>query len=50
VAVLTVSDACSRGERPDASGDVVVEWCETSGHRLVERALVPTTRTGSPRC
>ena len=41
VAVLTVSDACSRGERPDRSGDIVAEWCETAGHRLVERALVP---------
>ena len=41
VAVLTVCDACSRGERPDRSGDVIVEWCEASGHRLVERDLVP---------
>jgi molybdopterin adenylyltransferase len=41
VAVLTVSDACSRGERPDKSGDAIVAWCESSGHQLVERALVP---------
>lgn len=41
VALLTVSDACSRGERPDRSGDLIAEWCEASGHRLVERALVP---------
>jgi molybdopterin adenylyltransferase len=41
VAVLTVSDACSRGERPDKSGDVAAEWCESAGHQLVERALVP---------
>lgn len=41
VALLTVSDACSRGERPDRSGDLIAEWCEVSGHRLVERALVP---------
>jgi molybdenum cofactor synthesis domain-containing protein len=41
VAVLTVSDACSRGERPDQSGDLIAEWCETSGHSLIERALVP---------
>ena len=40
VAVLTVSDACSRGERPDKSGDALAEWCEASGHQLVERALV----------
>jgi molybdenum cofactor biosynthesis protein B len=41
VAVLTVSDACSRGEREDKSGDTIVEWCAGAGHRLVERALVP---------
>ncbi len=41
VAVLTVSDACARGERQDQSGDLVVEWCAASGHRLIERALVP---------
>ena len=41
VAVLTVSDACSRGERPDRSGDVIAEWRQASGHDLVERALVP---------
>lgn len=41
VALLTVSDACARGERQDKSGDAVAEWCEASGHRLVERALVP---------
>jgi molybdopterin adenylyltransferase len=41
VALLTVSDACARGERHDRSGDLIAEWCEGSGHRLVERALVP---------
>ena len=41
VALLTVSDACSRGEREDKSGDAVAAWCEAGGHRLVERALVP---------
>jgi molybdopterin adenylyltransferase len=41
VALLTVSDACSRGERPDKSGDAVAEWCARVGHRLVERGLVP---------
>ena len=40
-ALLTVSDACARGERPDRSGDVVAEWCDDNGHVLVERALVP---------
>lgn len=41
VALLTVSDACSRGEREDASGDAVASWCAGAGHRLVERAVVP---------
>ena len=41
VAVLTVSDACSRGERADKSGDTIAEWCAASGHRLADRALVP---------
>lgn len=41
VALLTVSDACSRGERADASGDAVASWCAGAGHRLVDRDLVP---------
>ena len=41
VALLTVSDACSRGEREDKSGDAVAAWCTQMGYRLVERALVP---------
>lgn len=40
-ALLTVSDACARGERPDRSGDAVAEWCDDAGYALVERALVP---------
>ena len=40
-ALLTVSDACARGERLDQSGDAVAEWCDVAGHVLVERALVP---------
>lgn len=41
VAVLTVSDACSRGEREDRSGALIVEWCRAEGHVLAERAVVP---------
>jgi molybdenum cofactor synthesis domain-containing protein len=41
VGVLTVSDACSRGERPDASGGVLVEWCKEMAHHLVFREVVP---------
>jgi molybdopterin adenylyltransferase len=40
VAVLTISDACSRGEREDVSGAVAVEWVESHGYGLAERALV----------
>jgi molybdenum cofactor synthesis domain-containing protein len=41
VAVLTISDAGSRGERADTSGDAAAEWAATEGARLVARALVP---------
>jgi molybdenum cofactor synthesis domain-containing protein len=41
VAILTISDACSRGERPDASGDHLVAWVRERGHVLAGRALVP---------
>ena len=37
IAVLTISDAGSRGERPDVSGDVAADW---AGERLVARAIV----------
>lgn len=40
VAVLTISDATSRGERPDGSGDAVVEWIEAVDGQLAARALV----------
>ena len=41
VAVLTISDAGSRGERADTSGDAAAEWAATEGAQLVARALVP---------
>ena len=41
VALLTVSDACARGERKDQSGDTVAVWCQEVGNQLVERAVVP---------
>lgn len=40
VAVLTISDACSRGERQDASGDAVVAWVAARSATLAARALV----------
>jgi molybdenum cofactor synthesis domain-containing protein len=41
IAVLTVSDAASRGERTDTSGDAIVAWAESRGGQVVDRSLVP---------
>jgi molybdopterin adenylyltransferase len=41
LAILTISDAGSRGERSDSSGDLIATWARERGHTLVERALVP---------
>ena len=40
VAVLTISDATSRGERADDSGDAIVEWIEAIDADLTARAVV----------
>lgn len=40
LAVLTVSDAGSRGERADTSGDAIVAWAQSRGDAVVERRLV----------
>jgi molybdenum cofactor synthesis domain-containing protein len=40
VAVLTISDAASRGERADGSGDAIVEWIEAIDANVVARAVV----------
>ena len=40
LAVLTVSDAGSRGERADISGDAIVAWAASRGDAVVERRLV----------
>jgi molybdenum cofactor synthesis domain-containing protein len=41
VGVLTISDAGSRGERADASGDAIAAWVAARGHALAVRTLVP---------
>lgn len=41
VAILTISDAGSRGERTDTSGDAIAAWAADKGHQLAQRALVP---------
>jgi molybdopterin adenylyltransferase len=40
VAVLTISDAGSRGEREDRSGDAAAEWAAANGDEVVARAMV----------
>ncbi len=41
VAVLTVSDAASRGERVDTSGDLIVAWVAERGWTCSARTVVP---------
>lgn len=50
VAVLTISDAGSRGERADLSGEEIVEWVNRNGYRLAERRLVPDEVIEIVRC
>lgn len=39
-ALLTVSDACARGEREDTSGVLLDAWCRERGLEVVERLIV----------
>jgi molybdenum cofactor synthesis domain-containing protein len=39
--VITVSDACSRGEREDASGQTLVQLLQEQGAELVDTRTVP---------
>jgi molybdopterin adenylyltransferase len=41
IAILTISDAGSRGERADTSGDAIAAWAAGKGYTLAQRALVP---------
>ena len=41
LAILTISDAGSRGERADSSGDLIASWAKERGYALAERALIP---------
>lgn len=45
-AVLTVSDRCFKGERPDLGGPQVVGWLERQGCEVVYRAIVPDDEAG----
>ncbi len=44
VAILTVSDRSSRGERPDASGPALVQLAGEQGWKVVEVAVIPDDR------
>ena len=41
VAILTISDAGSRGAREDRSGPLAAAWVATPGWQVTERSLVP---------
>ena len=41
IAILTISDAGSRGERADGSGDAIAAWAAERGYPVAARALVP---------
>ena len=41
LAILTISDAGSRGERADGSGDLIASWSKERGYTLAQRALIP---------
>ncbi len=41
LAILTISDAGSRGERSDSSGDLIATWARERRYSLAERALIP---------
>jgi molybdopterin adenylyltransferase len=41
LAILTISDAGSRGERADTSGDAIAAWAGERKYTIVERSLVP---------
>ena len=43
-AVITASDACSRGERADDSGAALVELLQASGAEVVERRILSDDR------
>lgn len=41
IAILTVSDAGSKGERADVSGDTIAGWATQRGATIAARAIVP---------
>ena len=49
IAILTISDAGARGERPDKSGDAVAAWSAKRGDTISVRALIPDDTTAIVR-
>lgn len=41
IGILTISDACSRGERRDRSGEEIREWCRRERYAVAVSATVP---------
>jgi len=41
VAIITISDSCSKGEREDASGNVIKEIAESRGYKTASYAVLP---------
>ena len=44
VAILTISTSCSRGEREDASGEVLWKLCSEAGFSVIRKEIVPDDR------
>lgn len=44
VALLTVSTSCSRGEREDKSGEVLLKLCSEAGFSVIRKEIVPDDR------
>jgi molybdopterin adenylyltransferase len=41
IAILTISDLGTMGQRADASGDAILEWAGGRGYEVVVRSVVP---------
>lgn len=45
VAILTVSDRSSRGERPDTSGPALMQLAQEQSWQVIDQAIVPDERS-----
>jgi len=52
IGILTVSDLGAVGQRPDTSGDAIVEWARARGYDVAVRSVVPdeTDRIAGQLC